>query len=178
MGSPGSPPHHPPAPPGARWSELRSHYSSTKDMLHTLFVCISGVADQLQTNFASDLRSILKTVFKIVASQGDPSEDLGTSMADCPLCHSPTEGTGLRRAGEGRPEWVPDSTCSQCCACRAPFTLLRRRHHCRSCGKIFCARCSPHTAALPHYGQLKPVRVCTHCYAVHLSPVPRRSRSR
>lgn len=30
------------APPGARRSELRSHYSSTKDMLHTLFVCISG----------------------------------------------------------------------------------------------------------------------------------------
>ncbi|XP_038042502.2 lateral signaling target protein 2 homolog isoform X2 [Anas platyrhynchos] len=181
------------APPGARWSELRSHYSSTKDMLHTLFVCISGVADQLQTNFASDLRSILKTVFKIVASQGDPSEDLGTSkedgellmgdaprVADCPLCHSPTEGAGLRRAAgaHSRPEWVPDSTCSQCCACRAPFTLLRRRHHCRSCGKIFCARCSPHTAALPHYGQLKPVRVCTHCYAVHLSPAPRHSRSR
>ncbi|XP_066833113.1 lateral signaling target protein 2 homolog isoform X3 [Anser cygnoides] len=182
------------APPGARRSELRSHYSSTKDMLHTLFVCISGVADQLQTNFASDLRSILKTVFKIVASQGDPSEDLGTSkeedgelqvgdaprVADCPLCHSPTEGAGLRRAAgaHGRPEWVPDSTCSQCCACRAPFTLLRRRHHCRSCGKIFCARCSPHTAALPHYGQPKPVRVCTHCYAVHLSPAPWRSRSR
>ncbi|NWS45139.1 LST2 protein, partial [Probosciger aterrimus] len=53
----------------AHCSELRSCYSSTRDMLHTLFVCISGVADQLQTNFASDLRSILKTVFKIVASQ-------------------------------------------------------------------------------------------------------------
>ncbi|NWX20441.1 LST2 protein, partial [Aegotheles bennettii] len=51
--------------------ELRSRYSSTKDMLHTLFVCISGVADQLQTNFASDLRSILKTVFKIITSQAE-----------------------------------------------------------------------------------------------------------
>lgn len=30
------------ASPGARCSELRSRYSSTKDMLHTLFVCISG----------------------------------------------------------------------------------------------------------------------------------------
>lgn len=28
--------------PGARCLELRSRYSSTKDMLHTLFVCISG----------------------------------------------------------------------------------------------------------------------------------------
>lgn len=34
------------------------------------------------------------------------------------------------------PEWVPDSTCSQCSACRSPFTLLRRRHHCRSCGRV------------------------------------------
>lgn len=40
-------PQHPPGPRleatlGSRCSELRSHYSSTKDMLHTLFVCISG----------------------------------------------------------------------------------------------------------------------------------------
>ncbi|NXI31668.1 LST2 protein, partial [Zosterops hypoxanthus] len=55
----------------SRCLELRSRYSSTKDMLHTLFVCISGVADQLQTNFASDMRSILKTVFKIVCSQAE-----------------------------------------------------------------------------------------------------------
>ncbi|XP_056206533.1 lateral signaling target protein 2 homolog isoform X2 [Falco biarmicus] len=178
---------------GAHCSELRSHYSSTKDMLHTLFVCISGVADQLQTNFASDLRSILKTVFKIVTSQAEPSEEPSASqeengdpcvtdaprVADCPLCSSPAEAAGLWRAGARRlPEWVPDSTCSQCSACSSPFTLLRRRHHCRSCGKIFCARCSPHTAALPHYGQPKPVRVCTHCYATHLPPVPRRDRSR
>lgn len=36
----------------------------------------AGVADQLQTNFASDLRSILKTVFHIVTSQ--PEAPVGT----------------------------------------------------------------------------------------------------
>lgn len=190
-------PQHPPGPwleatPGPRCSELRAHYSSTRDMLHTLFVCISGVADQLQTNFASDLRSILKTVFKIVASPAETSEETGGSknedgdlcagdvphVADCPLCPSPRDATGLRRAAgaRSRPEWVPDSTCSHCSACRAPFTLLRRRHHCRSCGKIFCARCSPHTAALPHYGQPRPVRVCTHCHTTHLSSWRTRTR--
>ncbi|XP_064017380.1 lateral signaling target protein 2 homolog [Pogoniulus pusillus] len=176
--------------PGAHCLELRSRYSSTKDMLHTLFVCISGVADQLQTNFASDLRSILKTVFKIIASQTEPSEEPNASrgsdpcVADapratgCPLCSSPAEATRLQRTGAHHmPEWVPDSTCSQCSACHSPFNLLRRRHHCRSCGKIFCARCSPHAVALPHYGQLKPVRVCTHCYAAHLLPATRRTRS-
>ncbi|XP_062443699.1 lateral signaling target protein 2 homolog [Rhea pennata] len=171
--------------PGARCSELRSRYSSTRDMLHTLFVCVSGVADQLQTNFASDLRSILKTVFKIVASQPQPAGEAGASqeeegeacaaapsrLADCPLCSSTAEAPGLRGAGaRSPPQWVPDSSCSQCSACSQPFTLLRRRHHCRSCGKIFCSRCSPHAAALPQYGQPRPVRVCAHCYAAHLAP--------
>lgn len=38
---------------------------STENLLHRLFVCIAGVADQLQTNFASDLRQILRSVFLI-----------------------------------------------------------------------------------------------------------------
>uniref|UniRef100_A0A8C0GLI5 phosphatidylinositol-3,5-bisphosphate 3-phosphatase n=1 Tax=Chelonoidis abingdonii TaxID=106734 RepID=A0A8C0GLI5_CHEAB len=159
-----------------RRPELRSRYRSTRDMIHTLFVCISGVADQLQTNFASDLRSILKTVFHIMTSQPEApvvTDTEASHLADCALCSSHGEGNGTRQ-GDGTsrlPEWVPDGTCSQCTACQSPFTVLRRRHHCRNCGKIFCSRCSQHTAPLPHYGLLKPVRVCTHCYTTHL-PIP------
>ncbi|XP_015268013.1 PREDICTED: lateral signaling target protein 2 homolog isoform X2 [Gekko japonicus] len=134
----------------SRWLELRARYRTTEDMIHTLFVCVSGVADQLQTNFASDLRSILKTVFAIVTSRTEELEVTDTGHTLEP------------------PEWVPDSTCSHCMACRVPFTFLRRRHHCRSCGKIFCSRCSSHLAPLPHFRQLKPVRICTHCYTTHL----------
>lgn len=68
------------------------------------------------------------------------------------------------------PEWVPDEACGFCTACKAPFTVIRRKHHCRSCGKIFCSRCSSHSAPLPRYGQVKPVRVCTHCYMFHVTP--------
>jgi lateral signaling target protein 2 len=42
---------------------------STENLLHRLFVCIAGVADQLQTNFAADLRQILRSVFLINCSQ-------------------------------------------------------------------------------------------------------------
>ncbi|CAI9604064.1 unnamed protein product, partial [Staurois parvus] len=52
-----------------RFQDVRSRYRSDRDMLHRLFVCIAGVADQLQTNFASDLRVILKTVFDAVSSR-------------------------------------------------------------------------------------------------------------
>ncbi|XP_055389244.1 lateral signaling target protein 2 homolog [Condylostylus longicornis] len=41
----------------------RMKFKSTESLLHRLFVCIAGVADQLQTNFASDLRQILRSVF-------------------------------------------------------------------------------------------------------------------
>lgn len=39
------------------------YFRLTENLLHRLFVCIAGVADQLQTNFASDLRQILRSVF-------------------------------------------------------------------------------------------------------------------
>lgn len=44
---------------------------SSEDLVHRLFVCIAGVADQLQTNFASDLRNILKCVFLMNSSQSE-----------------------------------------------------------------------------------------------------------
>lgn len=36
--------------------------------------------------------------------------------------------------------------------------------------QIFCSRCSSHSAPLPRYGQVKAVRVCTHCYVFHVTP--------
>ncbi|XP_067618857.1 lateral signaling target protein 2 homolog isoform X2 [Eurosta solidaginis] len=41
----------------------RKRFKSIENLLHRLFVCIAGVADQLQTNFAADLRQILRSVF-------------------------------------------------------------------------------------------------------------------
>lgn len=38
--------------------------------------------------------------------------------------------------------WMPDNICKQCYSCEAPFTLIRRKHHCRLCGMIFCSVCS------------------------------------
>lgn len=44
--------------------------------MHRLFVCIAGVADQLQTNFASDLRNILKCVFLMNSSPLSGDEEM------------------------------------------------------------------------------------------------------
>lgn len=38
--------------------------------------------------------------------------------------------------------WMPDQSCRVCYDCDAQFTILNRRHHCRHCGRVFCARCT------------------------------------
>nr|XP_035923186.1 lateral signaling target protein 2 homolog isoform X1 [Halichoerus grypus]XP_035923187.1 lateral signaling target protein 2 homolog isoform X1 [Halichoerus grypus] len=173
------------AAPSATREKIRSRFHGSHDLIHRLFVCISGVADQLQTNYASDLRSILKTLFEVMATkpETDDKEKLkkvtqslrSAALEDCALCQetlSSSELAAKTRDGdlEDPPEWVPDEACGFCTACKAPFTVIRRKHHCRSCGKIFCSRCSAHSAPLPRYGQVKPVRVCTHCYVFHVTP--------
>uniref|UniRef100_A0A9J8CT24 Lateral signaling target protein 2 homolog n=1 Tax=Cyprinus carpio carpio TaxID=630221 RepID=A0A9J8CT24_CYPCA len=149
----------------AAHNKIRSRFHSSSDLIHRLFVCISGVADQLQTNYASDLRNTVTAC-----------PCLGSAvLEDCALCQETISSSELAaKAREGQfedlPEWVPDEACNSCIACKAPFTVIRRKHHCRSCGKIFCSRCSSHSAPLPRYGQMKPVRVCTHCYMFHVTP--------
>ncbi|KAM3960634.1 lateral signaling target protein 2 homolog [Aphomia sociella] len=237
--------------------QARGKFKSSEDLIHRLFVCIAGVADQLQTNFAADLRNILKSVFVMnqtpdVPETPDPpidekpptieyevSEDQviqnGSSFdsvysaeevyADSTSDSTPSESDSRlvrrntvnsttlaaeqaaesrrksvdntsnlqasvstgdltyreeRRTGQGGasaggtggssatverlPEWVPDIAAAACMRCQAHFTAFRRRHHCRNCGKVFCASCSSNSIPLPRYGQLKPVRVCEECY--------------
>ena len=42
-----------------------------------------------------------------------------------------------------RKHWVSSDHVSNCNRCRAPFTFVRRKHHCRVCGLVFCNSCSP-----------------------------------
>uniref|UniRef100_A0A8C5PAA1 FYVE-type domain-containing protein n=1 Tax=Leptobrachium leishanense TaxID=445787 RepID=A0A8C5PAA1_9ANUR len=152
------------------YPDARSHYHSNEHLLHRLFVCISGVADQLQTNFAGELRIILKAVFDAVSSKQDEDERTAEDafrVPGCRLCQNQDDmNRGVHPAS---PEWVPDGACIICTTCCAPFTLMRRRHHCRRCGNIFCSRCSSYTTFLPHQSSSQPVRVCSHCYHVHCS---------
>lgn len=43
---------------------LRSRFRSSEDLVHRLFVCIAGVADQLQTNYSSEIRKVLKLILQ------------------------------------------------------------------------------------------------------------------
>lgn len=170
--------------------EARSRFKNATDLIHRLFVCISGVADQLQTNYASDLRHMLKSVFDSYISDAvarlDAAED-GSSV-DTFNHRLPPQSTESRTVTSdetapddnnhdtatspigGGPVWLPDDQSLVCMSCHATFTFVKRRHHCRNCGKIFCGHCSSNTVPLPHFGHDKPVRVCNHCFVFHVTP--------
>ncbi|KAL4604797.1 zinc finger FYVE domain-containing protein 16 [Arapaima gigas] len=79
------------------------------------------------------------------------------------------EGLGLRQ-----PPWMPDSEAPNCMKCLQKFTFTKRRHHCRACGKVYCAVCCSRKCKLKYLE--KEARVCIICYEViHRgeSPPPR-----
>ena len=67
--------------------------------------------------------------------------------------------------GKIAPVWVKDSAVSMCMECTMAFTTLKRRHHCRACGKIVCKNCSGYKAML-EYDHDKPNRVCSNCFKI------------
>ncbi|KAJ8318470.1 hypothetical protein KUTeg_003561 [Tegillarca granosa] len=55
--------------------------------------------------------------------------------------------------------WVEDSDANSCVLCKNKFNQLRRKHHCRQCGHVFCNKCCKERIPLPQLGIDDPERV-------------------
>ncbi|ALC42334.1 fab1, partial [Drosophila busckii] len=65
--------------------------------------------------------------------------------------------------------WMPDSKAKECYDCAQKFSTFRRKHHCRLCGQIFCAKCCNQVlpgSIIRCEGDLK---VCNYCSKIVLS---------
>ncbi|XP_071449797.1 zinc finger FYVE domain-containing protein 16 isoform X2 [Hetaerina americana] len=67
--------------------------------------------------------------------------------------------------GDVAPFWVPDADAPACMLCMAKFTLIKRRHHCRACGKVLCSKCCSSRARLA-YMDHSEARVCAPCQSI------------
>lgn len=63
-------------------------------------------------------------------------------------------------------QWVPDLDAKKCMNCNRDFTIIRRRHHCRYCGGLFCGACSSKRVTLLRFGFDNRVRVCDTCFQI------------
>ncbi|KAK3801449.1 hypothetical protein RRG08_053088 [Elysia crispata] len=69
-----------------------------------------------------------------------------------------------RSCSTDSPVWVPDSEAKNCMHCsKSEFSMVNRRHHCRSCGIVACNSCTNKRWLLPEQST-KPIRVCLTCY--------------
>ena len=64
-----------------------------------------------------------------------------------------------------RPVWKEDT--EKCSECSAAFSFMKRRHHCRACGGLFCATCTPSLISLKELSYEQKVRVCKPCFESH-----------
>ncbi|SMY23254.1 unnamed protein product [Zymoseptoria tritici ST99CH_1A5] len=58
--------------------------------------------------------------------------------------------------------WMKDDNAKVCFSCGQGFSAFRRKHHCRTCGQIFDAKCTSLVAGRP-FGQAGTIRLCNPC---------------
>lgn len=54
------------------------------------------------------------------------------------------------------PRWQPDHNVVNCPICHIQFSFWYRKHHCRRCGRVVCAFCSPHRITIPKSFVVRP----------------------
>lgn len=64
------------------------------------------------------------------------SPDLTITVHSQDLLEAQRITSGEANLGKVPPIWVPDSVATHCMNCGLKFSVIRRRHHCRACGKV------------------------------------------
>ncbi|KAI6175567.1 Rabenosyn-5 [Aphelenchoides bicaudatus] len=60
------------------------------------------------------------------------------------LSEHATKGMNRKDFEKQTVPWADDSEVTNCRVCNLKFSLTKRKHHCRLCGKVICATCSKH----------------------------------
>ncbi|KAF2691912.1 hypothetical protein K458DRAFT_381756 [Lentithecium fluviatile CBS 122367] len=71
----------------------------------------------------------------------------------------------MRRKILDREFWMRDENAKDCFNCGDAFSTFRRKHHCRTCGQIFDAKCTALVSG-KLFGQSSNLRVCKPCESI------------
>ncbi|CBK24667.2 uncharacterized protein [Blastocystis hominis] len=128
--------------------------------------CASPFSFPLFLSYAAD---VLRTIPLDTVMNGNavPRECLNEGKV---VCLRFLESVSTIYKGEATAQsWMPDQLFTRCPNCLQQFTAVRRRHHCRWCGRVFCDDCCHHKVTISKNG--KSQRVCDLCFYIrtHLS---------
>mmetsp|Transcript_76849 Transcript_76849/g.159888 ORF Transcript_76849/g.159888 Transcript_76849/m.159888 type:complete len:252 (-) Transcript_76849:21-776(-) len=111
---------------------------------------------------------------RLAAEQrGDPELPTDLRRPSASTSSSDRGAAGKRPAVTSPPAWTADSEARRCELCKANFTILFRRHHCRRCGRCICHDCSPSACwrPLPQLGVYDNCRQCKVCVPPAAKPI-------
>lgn len=93
-----------------------------------------------------------------VAAEGEEDDD-------SPIYEAVGYSDPHANLGKVPPIWVPDNMAGQCMQCQQKFTMIKRRHHCRACGKVLCSVCCSQRFHL-QFANEPESRVCVQCFMI------------
>ncbi|XP_038616224.1 zinc finger FYVE domain-containing protein 9 isoform X2 [Tachyglossus aculeatus] len=174
--SPSDPGRHDLAPPGGGAGSKNKNDASGKTQPGVQAAAAAdgfpdGVPPASDGELSEDGEAGLPGSVGPAAGPDDPDNDLRASRGGAPARRP------LTSLGEVAPVWVPDSHAPNCMKCEARFTFTKRRHHCRACGKVFCAACCSLKCKLLYLDR-KEARVCVICHSVLMNVAQPREQRR
>jgi serine/threonine protein kinase/ankyrin repeat protein len=129
-----------------------------------LFYAITQ-CDEFVANLLCEYGADLNRYSRYMFSKSDRVREFHDKLVQDWKVHNPGRVKQTLRLGRQR-SFLPDNESSKCLNCKADFSPLRRRHHCRVCGNIFCDDCTKKRLPVPALGYDTPVRVCKPCVGV------------
>lgn len=133
--------------------------------------------DQRESSLSEAQEAVEPTEQSVIPADPDPvlstsSTDESTSIQNLPsqsnedfsVNESNSTGSLTSAPDLGRvpPYWIPDNMTNQCMQCDLKFSLIKRRHHCRSCGLLLCSGCCSEKFFLHYLGS--EGRICGGCH--------------
>ncbi|CAH7667084.1 hypothetical protein PPACK8108_LOCUS1470 [Phakopsora pachyrhizi] len=115
---------------------------------------------------ADDAGSMLSSSFSpSITNQHTRNHWDGIGAAHHDINDSTRARNRLQGKGLSKEYWMPDKDAKECYDCAVAFTSWRRKHHCRICGAIFCARCASNLISGNRFASSGYIRVCNICLA-------------
>ena len=118
----------------------------------------------IQARMALNLQDMIQTVNDIVTEQQVIRNNIKRNHEKLILNKT------FKILKASSPEWIDDNRRKNCCSCGTSFGMFTKKHHCRSCGDIFCNKHCLEVTIQPNR-QLMPnrnvtnirIRLCDEC---------------
>lgn len=130
-----------------------------------LTIDLEETVNSLQQNEASQLDVLKEKLEQQVKDNEDLMKQIVKFGREKDVMWQRIQKVESNRRLKAMERWIDDKDVQQCMECEAPFSLTVRRHHCRSCGGVYCKKCTEFSILTSQ--SKKKVRVCEKCFVLH-----------